>query len=162
MTIEWNSPTPNYSLLALLLYAVIAYIPHAYSVALITSHNNYQWDNTSPRSTKNRTHVSGSVPQHIYRRFERSRAAHDNMLENMGLVVGGILAGVVCKLDAQWMNTMCAILLLARLAYIVSYVSISSQALSPMRTVWFLVAKGPVLMMYWKAGWKLVEMGQIP
>lgn len=84
------------------------------------------------------------------------------MLENMAFVVGGILSGVLCRLDAGWMNMMCAVLLAARLAYLICYMSISSQALSPLRTVWFLLANGPVLMMYWKAGWKLVEMGQIP
>lgn len=141
---------------------VLAQLPHAYSVYLIGSSNNWKWDNSSPRSTSNRDHCSKSVSSTTYRKFERCRAAHDNMLENMAFVVGGILAGVTCKLDTQWMNSMCAVILGSRILYLASYMQISSQQLSPLRTVWYLVASIAVLLMYWKAGWVLVEHGQLP
>ena len=73
---------PNYALLSIPAYMVIAQLPHAYSVYLITSNNNWKWDNASPRSTSNKAHVEKSVPKDCYRKFERCRAAHDNMFEN--------------------------------------------------------------------------------
>ena len=153
--------TPNYSLFAIPAYMVLASIPHAYSVYYIGCNNNWKWDNASPRSTGNRTSVSKSVPNEVYRKFERCRAAHDNMLENMAFVVGGILAGVICKLEAGWMNTMCGVCLASRVLYLLSYMSISSQKLSPLRTVWYLVSSIAIMAMYWKAGWVLVKEGQI-
>ena len=84
------------------------------------------------------------------------------MLENMGFVVGGILAGLICRLDANWMNTMCAICVGFRVLYVFSYIQISSQQLSPLRTLWFLFSSIPILLMYWKAGWTMVEAGQLP
>ena len=84
------------------------------------------------------------------------------MLENMAFVVGGILAGVMCKLDAQWMNMMCAVCLASRVPYLLSYILVSGQALSPLRTLWYLISSGAVFAMYWKAGWKLAELGQLP
>lgn len=160
---EVRSPqTSNYSLFTIIAYMVLAAVPHAYSVFLIGSNNNWKWDNASPRSQSNRSNVSTSVPNHVYRKFERCRAAHDNMLENMAFVIGGILAGIMCRLDAGWMNTMCAICLASRVVYVWTYVHTSSKSLSPLRTVWYLSASIPVLLMYWKAGLVLVELGQLP
>jgi uncharacterized MAPEG superfamily protein len=157
-----SNVTPNYSLLTIPVYMVVANMPHAYSVYLIGSNNNWKWDNASPRSANNKTQCSNSVAASIYRKYERCRAAHDNMLENMAFVIGGILSGVICKLDATWMNNMCAIYLLSRILYALSYIMTSSQRWSPLRTVWYLVGSIVVLAMYWKAGWRLVEAGQLP
>ncbi len=153
--------TANYSLFAIPAYMVLAQIPHAYSVALIGSSNNWKWDNSSPRSTRNRTHTSQSVPAETYRKFERCRAAHDNMLENMAFVVGGILAGVVCKLDARLMNVLSAICLASRILYIPTYIQTSNQKLSPLRTIWYLVSNIAIFVLYWKSGWKLAETSKL-
>lgn len=81
----------NYSLFAIPAYLVIAQVPHAFSVALITRNNNNKWDLTSPRSTGNRSKTEASVPKHVYRKFERCRAAHDNMFENMAVSAAAAL-----------------------------------------------------------------------
>ncbi|ETN41673.1 uncharacterized protein HMPREF1541_03609 [Cyphellophora europaea CBS 101466] len=128
----------NYALFTIPAYLVIAMFPHAYSVWLITTNNNNKWDLQSPRSTNNRSKTEASVPKHIYRRFERCRSAHENMLENMAFVVGGILSGVVTRLDAEWMNLMCGLYLVSRILYTISYVSIASAKWAPMRTAWYL------------------------
>ena len=157
-----SNSVPNYSFFSIIAYMVLASVPHAYSVYLIASNNNWRWDNASPRSTNNRSNVAKSVPNDIYRKFERCRAAHDNMLESMAFIVGGILAGVMCKLDAEWMNIMCAVCIGSRVLYVLSYIHTSSQSLSPLRTVWYLASSIPVLLMYWKAGLVLMEIGQLP
>ena len=151
----------NYSLFAIPAYMVVAVIPHAYSVYLIGSNNNWKWDNASPRSTNNKSNCSKTVPSAVYRKFERCRAAHDNMLENMAFVVGGILSGVICKLDAGWMNTVSAVIVGTRVLYVLSYVQTSSLRWSYLRTIWYNVSAIAVMAMYWKAGWKL-SSGQLP
>lgn len=128
----------NYSLFAIPAYLVIAMAPHAYSVYYITMHNNNKFDLPSPRSTNNRNILEKSVPKDVFRKYERCRAAHDNMLENMAFVVGGILSGVVARLDAGLMNTLCAGCLLSRVVYAISYVNISSHKWAPLRTLWYL------------------------
>lgn len=107
---------------------VLAMIPHCYSVWLITKHNNKKskkFDLPSPRSTDNRASIEKSVPREVYRKYERCRAAHDNMFENMAFVVGGILSGVIGKLDPSFMNRACAVYLGSRVLYTITYVQIS-------------------------------------
>jgi uncharacterized MAPEG superfamily protein len=128
----------NYSILAIPAYLVIAMVPHAYSVYLVTKHNNNKFDHPSPRSTNNRSMIEKSVPQEIYRQYERCRAAHDNMLENMAIVVGGILSGMIAKLDASLMNTLCSVYLVSRIIYTVSYITIASPKYAMTRTFWYL------------------------
>jgi uncharacterized MAPEG superfamily protein len=131
-------PSANYSLFAIPAYMVLAMVPHSYSVWLVTKHNNRKFDLPSPRSTDNRVRIEKSVPRHIYRKYERCRAAHDNMLENMAFVTAGILAGIVGTLDASFMNTACAVYLVSRVLHIISYVQISSHKFATLRTLWYL------------------------
>lgn len=113
-------------------------VPHSYSVWLVTKHNNKKFDLPSPRSTDNRASIEKSVPREVYRKYERCRAAHDNMFENMAFVVGGIITGIVGKLDATFMNRACAVYLLSRVLYTITYVSISSPRYATLRTLWYL------------------------
>jgi uncharacterized MAPEG superfamily protein len=83
------------------------------------------------------------------------------MLENMAFVVGGILAGVVCKLDARLMNVLSAICLASRILYIPTYIQTSNQKLSPLRTIWYLVSNIAIFVLYWKSGWKLAETSKL-
>jgi uncharacterized MAPEG superfamily protein len=128
----------NYSLFAIPAYWAIAMVPHVYSVYLVTKHNNNRFDTPSPRSTGNRDILEKSIPKEVFRKYERCRAAHDNMLENMGAVVGGILSGVVTRLDADLMNTLSTVLLATRVVYLLCYINISSRKWATLRTLWFL------------------------
>lgn len=131
-------PTANYALFAIPAYWVIALVPHGYSIFLITSHNNNQFDLPSPRSTNNRALLEKSAPKDIYRRYERCRAAHDNMLESMAFVIGGILAGIMAKLDAGLMNMLSGLYIATRVAYAMSYINIASHKWATLRTLWFM------------------------
>ena len=130
--------TANYSLFAIPAYVVIAMVPHAYSVYYVTKHNYNKFDLPSPRSSNNRSMLEKSVPKDVFRKYERCRAAHDNMLENMAFVVGGILSGVVARLDANLMNTLCAVYLSSRVVYAISYINITSHKWATLRTLWYL------------------------
>lgn len=130
--------TPNYALFTIPAYMVVAMGPHAYSTYLVTKHNNNQFSLASPRSTNNRSMIEKTVPKEIYRQYERCRAAHDNMLENMAFMVGGILSGVVTKLDADLMNVLCGIYLASRIVYTICYTNITSQRWASLRTLWYL------------------------
>ena len=44
---------------------VLAMIPHAYSVQVITSNNNKKWNNASPRSLSNLQMVEKSVSKEV-------------------------------------------------------------------------------------------------
>jgi uncharacterized MAPEG superfamily protein len=129
---------PNYSLFAIPAYLVVAMAPHACGVYFVTKHNNDKFDLPSPRSTNNRTMLEKSLSKEVYRKYERCRAAHDNMLENMAFMVGGILSGVIAKLDANLMNALCAVLLITRVIYAISYINITSHQWATMRTLWYL------------------------
>lgn len=85
-------------------------------------------------------------------KFERLRACHINMLENMAFVVGGVLVGIMAKLPANFMHQMSLVILGSRIVYIISYASVTRSKWAPLRTVWFLISNLAVLAMYWKAG----------
>lgn len=74
------------------------------------------------------------------------------MLENMAFLVGGVLAGIMAKLPADFMNRMSLVILGSRVIYIVSYVNVTRQKWAPLRTVWYMASNLAVLAMYWKAG----------
>lgn len=98
----------------------------------------------------------------VYLKFERLRACHNNMLENMSFLVGGILAGIMAQLPADFMHQMSLVILVSRAIYLISYTSVTSSRWAPLRTVWFLTSNLAVMAIYWKAGMILVREGKLP
>ena len=151
--------TYNYSLYSIPAYLALAMYPHAYSVYLVTSANNNQWSHASPRSTVLASTVKQSVPAACYAKYERCRAAHSNMLENMAFVVGAVLAGNMAKLDAKFMNITMGVYSATRLGYLMAYVQTEKEEYSQLRTVFYLAGSVALTVIYWKAAQVLGQNG---
>ena len=147
--------TPNYSLFTIPAYLVLAMIPHAYSIILITSHDPKAWNNTNPRSSTNTERIQKAIPRRTYQKYERLRAAHNNMMENMAFVVGAVLAGNMARLEPGWLNNMCGAYLMSRVLYVFSFAQTETLALSPLRTIWYSLGQIPLFWIYGRAGMRI-------
>lgn len=125
-----------------------------YSVYLI-SHgehgSNASWDTASPRSERFAASLKKSISPSCYAKYERCRAAHANMMDNMAWVVGAVLAGNMIKLDATYMNSMMLLYLSSRAVYIVCYIQIERQGLSRLRSMVYTVGATLLFFIYVKA-----------
>src|SRR5665213_929945 len=126
--------SPNYSLYAIPAYVFTAMLPHVYSIVLLSA-NKKRWDNVSPRSQKFADSLKKSVPPACLAKFERCRAAHNNMMENMAYFVGAVVAGNMVRLDAGFMNRSVLLYFATRAAYLFSYIQNESPQLSYLRSI---------------------------
>jgi len=141
----------NYSLYSIPAYIVLAMVPHVYSLTLLSTHKKH-WDNVSPRSQKFTSSLQKSIPPDCLAKYERSRAAHNNMMESMAYVIGAVIAGNMVKLDAGFMNKSMALYLMTRMAYVASYIQTEKLHLSYIRTVVYIVGMAVLSVIYFKAG----------
>jgi uncharacterized MAPEG superfamily protein len=141
----------NYSLYGIPAYWTLALIPHVYSVVLV-SNNKQKWDNANSKSEKFSALLRKNLPPNTLAKYERARAAHNNMLsENMALFVGAVLAGNMAGLEARFMNNIIGGYLLSRVAYLGCYLYIRRQKYALMRTTVFNMGCGLLLWVYFKA-----------
>jgi uncharacterized MAPEG superfamily protein len=141
----------NYSLYSIPAYYVLAMLPHIYS-AITVSRNKQNWDIASPRSEKFSALLKKTLPPDALGKYERARAAHNNMLsENMAFFVGAVLAGNMAGLNAGFMNNITAGYLASRVVYLICYIYIRRQRYAVMRTVAFNVGCAILMWVYVKA-----------
>jgi uncharacterized MAPEG superfamily protein len=140
----------NYSLYSIPAYIVLAMVPHVYSITLLSRHKK-RWDNVSPRSQKFASALQKSIPPDCLAKYERSRAAHNNMMENMAYVIGAVLAGNMVKLNAGFMNKSMALYFVTRMAYLVSYIQTEKLHLSHLRSMIYTTGVVVLSVIYFKA-----------
>lgn len=146
---------PNYSIYSILGYVTLTFVPHVHSVYYLANHSQRR-DNTNPRGSKFASNLNKSLPPQVLAKYERLRAAHSNMLENMAFFIGAVLSGVITNLDADFMNRWLATYLATRVVYLLSYSTTEKWRWSLLRSVLY-TAGGLVLGgIYVKAGQKLV------
>ena len=140
----------NYSLYAIPAYYTLAMVPHLYSVVIVGM-NKQHWDNASPRSKKFEDSLKKGIPPKVYATYERCRAAHSNMFENMAFVVGAVLAGNLAGLSGGFMNKMSVWYLASRIFYLLCYVNIGKQRYSWIRTAIFNAGCFVLFWIYFRA-----------
>ncbi|MCJ1251960.1 hypothetical protein MMC30_009198 [Trapelia coarctata] len=136
----------NYSLYAIPASLFLALLPHLYAVQLIKSANNGRWDNSHPRSTAYNDKLQKTVPNAIFRKFERGEAAHKNGMENLVIFSTAVILGNMANLPAGTLNTVAGGYLALRVLYNVAYIQTTANKYSYMRTgIW---ASSILLCMY--------------
>jgi len=71
--------------------------------------NNGKFNNANPRGTDTIAAYKKTVPSDVLGCFERSKAAHANLMENAPFFIGAVLAGNMVGLSAGMLNTLYAI-----------------------------------------------------
>ncbi|ORY08715.1 hypothetical protein BCR34DRAFT_569499 [Clohesyomyces aquaticus] len=141
----------NYSVHSILAYWVLALAPHAYAINVIKAANNKKWDNANPRGLETADRYQKAVPKDVWCRFERAEAAHKNLLENAPFFVGAILLGNMAGLSAVTHNSAMAYLGI-RVLYTLTYIKVSGQGLSRLRTALWAASTAVLFRLVWKAG----------
>ncbi|KAF2022165.1 hypothetical protein BU24DRAFT_417816 [Aaosphaeria arxii CBS 175.79] len=91
--------TTNLSLFSIPIYWTLALWPQAYSAFIIKSANNSNWNNANPRGSETIESYKKTVPAEVYGRFERAKAAHNNLMENAPLFIGSVVVGHIAQLS---------------------------------------------------------------
>ncbi|KAI5203975.1 hypothetical protein E4T39_03941 [Aureobasidium subglaciale] len=127
---------PDFALLAIPAFAVLAVVPHAYAVTTVKKHT--QWSNANGRGEGNIQHVKKTIPPAIFATYERAEAAHKNSMENLPLFIGTILSGVLAEKvtrtdvgNARY----AAVFLGLRILYTLLYINSSSEQASKARSL---------------------------
>ena len=129
-------PLPdNFSVLAIPGYYGLSFLPHAYALHVATGGQPAKWDNRNPRAVNLKSKLQAKLPPQVYSLYERAEAASANCYENMPLFYSAVVMGHIAGLDKAFLNNFAFRFLLLRSAYILSYVGISNQKYTPLRTV---------------------------
>ncbi|KAI4764123.1 hypothetical protein E4T45_14499, partial [Aureobasidium sp. EXF-8846] len=86
---------PDYSLLAIPAFTILAIVPHAYALSTVKKHT--QWSNANGRGEGNIQHVKKTLPPAVFSTYERAEAAHKNSMETLPLFIAATLSGVFAE-----------------------------------------------------------------
>ncbi|THW23022.1 hypothetical protein D6D23_05805 [Aureobasidium pullulans] len=127
---------PDYSLLAIPVYTIMAIIPHAYAISTVSKQT--QWSNANGRGESNVQHLKKTLPAAVLATYERAEAAHKNSFESMPLFIAATLSGVFAEKltrtdvgNAQFS----AVFLGIRALYTILYINTSSEKYSHARSL---------------------------
>lgn len=128
----------NYSFFTLPAYFILAMVPQVYAGAQISiARNGKMGNNHNPRGQANLENIKKTVSKETFECFERSKAAHQNSMENFPLIIATVLCGNVARLDPGVLNTTCGAFMALRIAYLFAYIGITDARLSLARTgIW--------------------------
>lgn len=124
----------NFSVLAIPAYYGLSILPHAYALHVASGGNPLKWDNRCPRAADLKVKLQSKLSASDYALYERGEAASANSYENMPIFFAAVVIGHVAGLDKSYLNNFAFKYLLIRAAYLLSYLGISNQKLTPLRT----------------------------
>ncbi|KAF2658590.1 hypothetical protein K491DRAFT_713527 [Lophiostoma macrostomum CBS 122681] len=145
----------NYSFYSIPLYWFISLCPHWYAVNLIKTSNNGYWNLANPKAAKTEEGYQKAVPAEIYDKYERSQAAHRNMIENAPLFIGAVVVGNVAGLPTATLNQAVGAYIGLRVLYATLYINVRSQKYAPIRSLIWLSSVALLFGVYIKAGNKI-------
>ncbi|KAK6902773.1 hypothetical protein I203_108032 [Kwoniella mangroviensis CBS 8507] len=111
-------------------------------------------NNVNPRDVIKEMEASGKLKKEVLDKIKRRQAAHENCFENEPIWICAILAGNQVGLSTTWMNTMSVAYFVLRCIYIYSYINISTQKRSIIRTIAYWTSNFCFLATFVKAGLK--------
>lgn len=96
--------TANYSIYAIPAFYALALVPQFYSTILINRATNGRFDNVNPRGASFSETCRKSLDKATLGRFERSKAAHVNALENLPLIASAVICANMAGLEGGMVN----------------------------------------------------------
>ncbi|OCL15090.1 hypothetical protein AOQ84DRAFT_370689 [Glonium stellatum] len=142
----------NYSIYSIPVYWFMTLAPHSYGLLIIKKANNGYWDNRNPRGVGVVAMYKKSVPALTFAKFEKAEAAHKNGMENAPLFIGAIILANMANLDPNTLNTVTGTYLLLRLAYTITYIKVTKNKYSYLRTGLWLSSTILLIYLITKAG----------
>ena len=154
--------SPNYSFFAIPVFYILGMVPHAYANAQIVSARNGKYNNHNPRGQANLEDIKKTVPKETWQCFERSKAAHQNSIENLPLFAAAIICGNIARMGPDTLNGACGAFLGLRVAYLVAYIGITETRLSFARTAIWMSSVAVCFYVLISAGLVMMNGGPLP
>lgn len=133
------SATTNYSIYALPIYYALAMLPHGVAIKIAIEGKPSKWDNRNPRAAGLKTDVQKRLGPARFQKYERAESAHYNTLESFPLFAVAVILANLAKLPTQELNQFVYGIFALRIAYIIVYISTSSQLPTYLRTsIWYV------------------------
>ncbi|UZJ53170.1 hypothetical protein CBS101457_002490 [Exobasidium rhododendri] len=137
----------NYALYSVPALWALCILPHFYAVGL----SKGKFTNSSPRGYVAEIQKKEKKSE-TDKMFIRAEACQQNGFENLPFFAAAILAATFAKLPNHEVNKLAGAYLASRVAYTILYVFNSSEAISNLRSVAFLVGVGINWTLFIKAG----------
>ena len=141
----------NFHVLSMPAYWILCLLPHAYAIHLGSGGKALRWDNRNPRGSAIKNNMKSRLSPEVFAQYERAEAASANAFENMPLYYGAVIIGKMAGLDKQILDKFALSFLLARTAHSLSYVFISNQKYTYLRTLLYFCSSGLCINVYLKA-----------
>lgn len=145
----------NFSVLAIPAYYGLSLLPHMIALHVASGGNPAKWDNRCPRAAGLKAKLQSKLSTSDFALYERGESASANCYENQALFFATIAFGHLAGLEKSYLNNFALRYLLVRAAYVVSYVAISNQSLTPIRTGLYFWAVGQCIKVLLKSAEKL-------
>lgn len=111
-----------------------------------------KFDNKNPRTYTRETEGDQSIDKATKAKIVRAEGAQQNGFENLGLFAAAVVIGNVAKLDNSTLNTLAFGYLASRVAFNGLYIYGTTDMLSNVRSMSFLVGVGIIWTFFIKSG----------
>jgi len=150
------------SILSIPLFHLLALLPHAGAIHLISAGNPANWDNRNPRSAGFRQRAEKRLGPAKFLLWERLEAAHANSFENMPLfystIIVGHLAGLHKVAGSGGLDASAAAFLVIRTVYLAVYAMNDTQVKSVPRSLLYFASVGVCYAVLFRAA-RILAMG---
>ncbi|KAJ6446322.1 Membrane associated eicosanoid/glutathione metabolism-like domain-containingprotein [Purpureocillium lavendulum] len=145
----------NVSLFTIPAFFVAACLgPHAYAISAADK----TYDISNPRFFLHNVAKDESIDKTLRQRIIRAEGASQNGFENLGFFASGVVAANVAGLDGPEISALSLGYLVARLAYVFTYVHLgANRRLAPVRSLVYMASTGLLLTIWVRAGLKLLQ-----
>ncbi|GJN68736.1 hypothetical protein PLICBS_002780 [Purpureocillium lilacinum] len=127
--------------------------PHAYAVSAAGK----TYDISNPRFFLPTVAKDESLDKTLRQRIIRAEGASQNGFENLGLFASGVVAANVAGVAPAEVSALSVGYLLARLAYVFTYVHLgANRRLAPVRSLVYMASTGLLLAIWVRAGFSLM------
>ncbi|KAF2483164.1 hypothetical protein BDY17DRAFT_142608 [Neohortaea acidophila] len=135
--------TPNFPLLSIILYWILAIWPHGHAVVLASKGNLSRHDNRNPKASSYTESVKKRLGAKEFAAWERAESCHRNHLENMPLFCAAIFAGLLAErqigASSRGLNEFAGGWLVIRVLYTINYLRTDTLKGSYIRSVlWYI------------------------
>lgn len=145
--------SPNYALLSIPVYSLLAMTPHMYTASLLSS-TKQGINNKNPHGSDHIAAVRTALGPQKFETYERAQAAHRNNLENAPLFFATLLAAVFAEMTTGsdlGSATYAATFLVLRVVYNLLYVTTETESLSHARSMTYTAGTFLSFWQIWKS-----------
>ncbi|CAI6337623.1 unnamed protein product [Periconia digitata] len=148
-----------YPILAIPAHQVFSFIIHTYAMRTLQS-TGYRINRANPRAGVTPSATQGKVPDAIYQKYQRAKAAETNLVEYMPVFASAVLASVFANQatsgdlnaggDVTGLTNFIATWYALRVAYVTAYIGTKNAKYATIRSIFWFLSLGLVGYQFYK------------